>query len=474
MTQPSAGDIAQQPPSGLVELVDRFREHHDEYKSPLYKEAQLRREFLDPLFRILGWDVENTQGLSEAYKEVVHEDALRVGATTKAPDYSFRLGGSRQFFVEAKKPSVNLRQDITPAYQLRRYAWSAGLPVSVLTDFEEFAVYDCRFIPNELDGADKGRVLYLTHERYVEQWDQIEKLFSRDAVEAGTLRAFARGLPSQRGMATVDGFFLDTIEGWRTQLARAIVRSNDAISAVALNFAVQATIDRIVFLRICEDRGIEPQGQLRGLLDGSQTYDRLLAFLRRADDRYNSGLFHFRPEAGRSGVPDTVTPRLAIDDAVLKAMIRSLYYPESPYEFSVVPPEILGQVYEQFLGKVLVRDEHGAVAVEEKPEVRKAGGVYYTPKHVVDYIVRQAVGPLVENSTPARLADLRVVDPACGSGSFLIAVYQHLLDWYLDSYPEGRHHQTSQGRISGRGRRMETHPVSEEGDPPPTYLRGGH
>jgi hypothetical protein len=128
-------------PDSIRQLVARFEEHRDSYRAGKYNETQLRREFLDPFFETLGWDVFNKQGYAEAYKDVIHEDSLEVEGATKAPDYSFRIGGTRKFFVEAKKPAVNIEYDIYPAFQLRRYAWSATLSLSVLTDFEEFAVY---------------------------------------------------------------------------------------------------------------------------------------------------------------------------------------------------------------------------------------------------------------------------------------------------------------------------------------------
>ena len=131
-------------PSIVSELVERFRDHREAYHAGRYNETQIRREFIDPLFKALGWDIDNAQGYAEAYKDVIHEDAIKVGGATKAPDYCFRIGGVRKFFVEAKKPSVDIRGEPSPAFQLRRYAWSAKLPLSVLTDFEEFAVYDCR------------------------------------------------------------------------------------------------------------------------------------------------------------------------------------------------------------------------------------------------------------------------------------------------------------------------------------------
>ena len=117
-------------PDSVKRLVDRFDSHHSEYRSPAYNEAQLRIEFLNPFFSALGWDVENSQGFAAQYKEVVSEDAIKIGSSTKAPDYCFRIGGVRKFFLEAKKPAVDLAHDAEPAYQLRRYAWSAKLPLS--------------------------------------------------------------------------------------------------------------------------------------------------------------------------------------------------------------------------------------------------------------------------------------------------------------------------------------------------------
>ena len=159
-------------------------------------------------------------------------------------------------------------------------------------------------------------------------------------------------------------------------------------------------IDRLIFLRISEDRGVEPDFLLQPLMNrGGPVYARLLNIFHRADARYNSGLFHFGSEPGREG-PDDVTPRLTIDDRPLREIIASVYYPESPFEFSVFPADILGQVYEQFLGKV-IHVSGKTAEVEDKPEVKKAGGVYYTPTYIVDYIVRNTVGKLVEGKTPA-------------------------------------------------------------------------
>jgi len=420
-------------PESIRQLVERFDEYRDSYRAGKYNETQLRREFLDPFFEALGWDVFNKQGYAEAYKDIIHEDSLEVEGATKAPDYSFRIGGTRKFFVEAKKPAINIEYDIYPAFQLRRYAWSATLSLSVLTDFEEFAVYESRSKPDKSDSAATGRVLLLKYKDYLTKWDEIAAIFSREAVLKGSFDQYAEGLKGRKGIKEVDDAFLEEIEGWRDLLARNIAIRNPDLQVRELNYAVQMTIDRIVFLRICEDRGIEREEQLQELLEGDKVYERLCQLFRQADSRYNSGLFHFSEEKGQSSAPDGLTLRLAIDDKVLKEILRDLYYP-SPYVFRVIPTEILGQVYERFLGKVIRLTAGHQAKVEEKPEVRKAGGVYYTPTYIVEYIVKNTVGKLLEDKTPREAAGLKILDPACGSGSFLLGAYQYLLDWHIQWY----------------------------------------
>ncbi|MCI0515024.1 Eco57I restriction-modification methylase domain-containing protein, partial [candidate division KSB1 bacterium] len=425
-------------PEKIIELCERFDRNRDTYKQSQYHETQVRREFIDPFFKALGWDIDNEKGNAEAYKDVVHEDAIKVGGATKAPDYSFRIGGVRKFFLEAKKPSVYIKEDIHPAYQLRRYAWSAKLPLSILTDFEEFAVYDCRLKPEKLDKPSVARVLYLTYPDYPGRWDELAQIFSPEAIYKGAFDQYAASNLTKKGTTTVDAAFLQEIERWRDALAKNIALRNPQLAQSELNFAVQRTIDRIIFLRISEDRGLEPYGALMALQNGTQVYPRLFQLFYRADERYNSGLFHFESEKTRASLSlDTLTPHLNIDDKVLKDIFKNLYYPDSPYEFYVLPADILGQVYEQFLGKVIRLTAGHRAVVETKPEVRKAGGVYYTPTYIVDYIVKQTVGKLLVGKTPGQkgsASQLRILDPACGSGSFLLGGYQFLLNWYRDAY----------------------------------------
>jgi hypothetical protein len=430
-------------PAIIKELQARYADNRAQYEAVGYKEFRLRKEFLDPLIEALGWDVGNVSGYAEAYKEVIHEDSLLIGKATKAPDYAIRVGGVRKFFIEAKSPSTNLKDDEASAFQLRRYGWSAKLSLCILTNFRHTAVYDCRIKPEKGDNASTARVLLVGHESLVNEWPNFLDVFSKDAVLKGSFDRFAADSSKKRGTATVDEAFLEEIEDWRSALAKNIALRNKSIDIAELNMAVQSLIDRIVFLRIAEDRGFEPYGTLKETSEATNIYAKLTALFRRADDRYNSGLFHFNKNDGLPTSADSFTLKLEIDDLILRPILKGLYFPESPYEFGVLPADILGQVYEQFLGKV-IRFYGKSAVVEEKPEVKKSGGVFYTPTHIVRAIVSDSLGRVLQNRSVTEVAGqnkssttkakLTILDPACGSGSFLIEAYQYLLDWYLEAY----------------------------------------
>jgi hypothetical protein len=421
-------------PQEILDLVARYDRETQVFESDAYGEADTRKEFIEPLFTALGWDVANVAGHAEAYKDVVNEYSLKVGSSHSAPDYAFRLGGTRQFFVEAKRPGVDISKDRTSAYQLRRYGWTGKLPVSILINFRHVAIYDCTRRPSESDNATAARTLIVPWKDLATRWSELEELLGKNAVYQGSLDRYAAKATRRRGTSPVDEAFLLQMEEWRTALARNIALRNHSLNVSELNEAVQQTLDRLVFLRIAEDRGIELYESLKRTLTGPGVYGRLIDAFHAADARYNSGLFHFRNQQDVSGSPDLLTPSLALDDKVLRDVIGAMYYPISPYEFSVLPADILGQVYERFLGKVIRLTAGHAARVEEKPEIRRAGGVYYTPTSIVSHIVEGTIGRELEKKTPRAALNLRIVDPACGSGSFLIGVYDYLLRWFTRAY----------------------------------------
>ena len=232
----------------LKELCDLFESNIKEYKSAKYDEANTRTDFIDKFFEVLDWDVRNNQGYAEGYREVVREDKVIIEGKPKAPDYSFRIGGNRKFFLEAKKPSINIKEEIEPAFQIRRYGYTAKLPLSILTDFEEFAIYDTRIKPEKTDKASVARVFYCTYEDYEKHFEFIYNTFSKDAINKGSFDKYVIENKNKKGSSEVDKEFLSLIEDWRESLAKNIAIRNKDLDIYSLNNSVQVIIDRIIFL----------------------------------------------------------------------------------------------------------------------------------------------------------------------------------------------------------------------------------
>lgn len=412
----------------IYQLIEKFEAEKEKYESGEHKEAQVRQSLIDPLFEALGWDMTDP-------KQVRQEFSLEDKGHNVFPDYSFHIHDRTDpiFYMEAKGVYVDIENNEKTAQQVRRYSSTSKHDIAILTDFEELSIYNGLQVVDKSDKAHIARLDHLRYTEYIEKWDWIYGLLSREAVIGGSLEAYA-GSKRPKGTQTVDEAFLNTLEDWRSLLAEDIYAQNKALNLTdrELNIAVQRTIDRIVFLRITEARGIAySRHTLDRYLDGD-VYHNLKTLFREANDRFNSGLFHFVEERG-SEEGDAISMKISISPQPLREIIDSIYYPESPYEFSVMPADILGQVYERFLGNVISRRDDG-ILIDQKPEVRKAGGVYYTPTYIVDYIVENTVGKLLEGKNPTQVSKLRILDPACGSGSFLLGAYQYLMDWHLDYY----------------------------------------
>jgi hypothetical protein len=174
----------------------------------------------------------------------------------------------------------------------------------------------------------------LEYTDYNSQWEKVADLFSKTAILRGSFDKYVDKSKNKRGTKEVDTAFLEQISSWREDLARNIAIRNQDLSTDELNSNVQATIDRIVFLRICEDRGIEKYGRIQEIASKDKIYAGLCDLFKHADDRYNSGLFHFKKEPGRE-YPDLLALDLMMDDKVLKDITSSLY-PPSPYNFAII------------------------------------------------------------------------------------------------------------------------------------------
>ncbi len=412
----------------IRELVEKFEEYKNTYKSATYNETQVRNEFINPFWEALGWDIYNKENCPPSRFQVIHEATIkqRKGSKKERVDYKFQRETNKTFFVlEAKKPFVNVFEDKYPAFQLKKYGWNERLKISVLTDFEEFAIYNCTKQPKKIHEANKNRIKYFTFLQYLSEFDFLWQLFAKENVFGGSIDNFVKDKKEFESKETVDLIFLATIETWRTALANNLILRNKNLDEYELNYTIQQIINRILFLKIAEDREIEPENQLKNTIKTGIYYQNIFKLFENADKRYNSGLFNFKK--------DETARQLKVDNKTIKIIIDNLYDEES-FDFSLIPVEILGFIYEQFLGSEINIKDNKQIEVEQKMEVRKAGGVYYTPIEVVEYMIKNTIGKKIEHKKPNEISDIKIIDPSCGSGSFLLGAYQYLLTFHLDYY----------------------------------------
>jgi adenine-specific DNA-methyltransferase len=426
----------------VIELVENFSVHEEKFLGHSYSEAQARVDFIDPLFEALGWDVNHKTQRNPFEQEVLVERNVATGQGQKRADYAFFLTPNYRdvrFFVEAKKPSVQLSSDLDGLFQTIRYAWNANTPIAILTNFNETVIVDCRSQPDPATAA-RRILLSIPHRALsdLEQFSKLYWLFSREALFSGSYDRFCESLPKPRGPArqlrlfkhsdqAVDNAFLNDLLEYRARLASNFKRQQPNLDSDALTEITQRVIDRIVFLRFLEDKLIETKVKVSQFGISGSSWADFVAASRRLDAIYNGIVFKEHP----------VIDRLDFlpDDSVFSEICDELSDTNSPYDFNAIPIHILGSIYELFLGKIIVATEKRA-RIEDKPEVRKAGGVYYTPAFIVDNVVGNTVGLKLRGKTPKQIAKLRVVDIACGSGSFLLGVYDCVLRYVTKWYNE--------------------------------------
>jgi adenine-specific DNA-methyltransferase len=424
-------------------LVQKFENGIEKYMSPNYSEAEARQHFIDNFFIALGWNV-RSDGQHNPYEQEVKIELSQKQqneSSRKRADYAFYKAPNFKdvhFFVEAKKPAVLIQNNPIHYFQTIKYGWNATCPISVLTDFEELVIVDCRHKPDiryALNGAhQKFRYTDYTNK---EKFASIYYLLSKEAVHNNSIENYVSQLPKAKGKATqktlfpgaykeIDDDFLNYIDGIRENLAKAFKKNDETLDSEALTEATQRTVDRLVFIRFLEDKLIEPHNHISEYgIQGKSVWKDFIADCRALDAKYNGVVFkkHFIDDQDFVGAEDKAFADICADISNVN----------SPYHFNYIPIHILGSIYERFLGKVVIATDK-RVRIEEKPEVRKAGGVYYTPKYIVDYIVENTIGKLIANKKPSEIADMHFADIACGSGSFLIGVYDCLLKYHNDYY----------------------------------------
>jgi type I restriction-modification system DNA methylase subunit len=423
--------------SAVKKLAEDFAANQRHYLSPAYQESDLRKDFLDKFFTALGWDVDHNLQKNPFAQEVKVERGVAMHGTQRRADYAFYIAPNFRdvrFYAEAKKPFGDIA---TPDnyFQVIRYGWNAQTPIGVLTDFEQFQIVDCRYKPDIATALNHQiRKHHFSEYANPEKFAELFHLFSRDAVASGSLEKYAEALPKKRGKAVqrglfkvacqnIDDAFLEELDEHRDTLARAFKNRNPDLDGDTLTEITQRTIDRLVFIRFLEDKLIHPDHLVANFGDKGTPWQDFVAASRKLDGIYNGIVFKPHAILDKTG--------FKVDDDAFAGICEKLAHVNTAYDFDKIPIHILGSIYERFLGKVIVTTDKRA-RVEEKPEVRKAGGVHYTPQYIARYLVENTVGKLIEGKTPAQIAKMAFADISCGSGSILLAAYDLLLVYHRD------------------------------------------
>ncbi|PHM22804.1 Eco57I restriction-modification methylase domain-containing protein [Xenorhabdus ehlersii] len=410
----------------LQRLVDRFNSDLDYYRSSRYNETQLRTDFLDQFFMILGWDITNSNGKPTNEREVLVEEGLRAraGENTKKPDYTFRFFSERKFFVEAKKPSVLVSTDPEPAKQVRRYGFTAKLKISVLSNFEYTAIYDCSNQVSEDDTAFNSRIKLYHFTELVDNFNEIQQILGKDSVYSGRFDSEWSDIENNISRFSVDDLFLKQINDWRLMLANEFITIKPELSEEKLNDLTQNYINSIVFLRVCEDRDLEDYETLYHFAH-QKDFQSLISKLQDSDRKYNSGLFAL----------ENIDELISNKNSCIWTIIEQLYFPQSAYSFSVFSSDILGSIYEVFLSEKIRIKEPGEVEIQPKEE-HIDRDVVTTPSHIIKDIIRNTVIEFCKDKSDEQILNSKFADIACGSGAFLLEVFQTIQDILIDYYIE--------------------------------------
>ena len=408
----------------LQALIADFSANENYYLSHGYNETELRVHFLNPFFEILGWDVANKQNLPAYMREVKHEASVRVeeegGFKSKKPDYLFKLGSKKCFFLEAKKPCVDILSSADAAFQTRRYGWSASFGISVLCNFRDLVIYDCGVRPVEGDAPQKCRVVHYRYSEYAEKFEEIRAWLSKDSVIDGTFDEKIKALKKEAVADPFDSFFLGQVRKWRALISGDLFDSGQIRDSEHLNTYTQRVLNRILFLRLCEDHEFETYEMLKSV----QTSEELIDVFSRSDSKYDSGLFEILE-------PNEPT----LSNETIKEVLNDLYYPNGSYDFNVIDASVISQIYDLFLCEEAIIED-GKVRIVLKDDVADFTGAVCTPGHIAESIVSEVMASLLEEKPDRDWSNLRIIDMCCGSGIFLLFSFEQLLERVLRQLSE--------------------------------------
>ncbi|HEM5995488.1 TPA: Eco57I restriction-modification methylase domain-containing protein [Streptococcus suis] len=404
----------------LKSLVERFAEDFTIYKNGKeFNEQMTRQQYIDNFLKLLGWDISNPRGLSFNDREVVAEEYSNDNRKDR-PDYTIRTNGVSRFYVEAKKVSVDIFNDDEPALQARRYGWNSNHRIALLTNFEYLVIYTTYQMPKEGDKASSYRYKYYHYTEYIDKFDEIYSLLSRESVLDGTFDEWTESiLPENSRKSSLDSIFLEQLNEWRLQIGQELFESNRYTNTdmVIINEEIQEFLNQIIFLRFAEDNRYESADLLKTDILKMENY---LDYFKSLDKKYNSSLFN------------NVNIISIISSDLLKSIVEGLYFPEVSYDFSIIDLSILSKVYENFLQEELVIEDGEVQLRKTKSASIKA--VVSTPDDVVVSMVKRVLSEKIDGKEPEEILSLKIADLAVGSGIFLIEAYNFIEDYLIQWY----------------------------------------
>ena len=405
----------------LKKLVERFNADFKNYKKEqTYNEAMTRQQYIDVLLKLLGWDITNPMGLSFNDREIVAEEYSSENKKDR-PDYTIRMNGISRFYIEAKKVSVDIFNEAEPAIQTRRYGWNSNHKISVLTNFEYLVIYLTYAMPTKNDTSKSYRYKYYHYTEYVEKFDEIYDLLSRESVMKGKFDQWTSDIsPLDSTKTSLDTIFLSQLNKWRKDIGQELYYLDGGFSSIALmNEQIQEFLNQIIFLRFAEDNHYESTEMLKNEILKQPDY---IKYFKKLDKKYNSGLFT------DANIISKISSNLLTD------IVENLYFPNVSYDFSVIDLSILSKVYEYFLQEELVVED-GEVRLR-KTKSASVKAVVSTPDNIVVSMVKRVLSEKLDGKNPDEILKLRIADLAVGSGIFLIEAYNYieayLTQWYAD------------------------------------------
>ena len=384
------------------------------------------RMWINSLLEIFNWDVRNTSEiLQERVLSPEQKERLKtIDSTHSRPDYILINGQNIKSFIDAKDLSVNVFKDKATAFQVRSYGWSANTPCSFATNFEQLVIFDCRFKPEPTQSVDIGAIKLHISE-YIEKFDLLFEHLYKDNIKANKLEEIY-ALTAVEGNNKLDDIFNTMLTSFRLALANSLLANNDVFSTnvTLLNYYVQVILDRIIFIRVCESRGIE-------LLERLKTFKKHGFWNTFKDSCYMEFYNHYD---GAMFERDAFFGDIVLPDTVFENFIDSLYYPY-PYKFDVIPVKVIAQIYEDFLSKQLIICDN-EVCEQLKSEYVKEKGAIATPQYIVDAICKNTIN-LEKITDMDSMLKLKILDPACGSGIFLISCFEMLCKKAISLFTNG-------------------------------------